>query len=139
MKLRRISKWIDAPLKAVYSWCTDFSLSESDTKASGFQRRILERTSTRCVFVDVIGRSGKGPKLALNLVNLSPPRSWHLDFFGDPRNETVDYRLTRLGRGSTRLDMTFKVGLSRAERAGFQALWDKYASEIVEEYRSRSR
>ena len=138
MALRRFSKTIDAPIRHVYEWCTDFRLLNSDGSATKTDRRILESTRTKCVFVDILKGKGRQVGVAVNVVSLSPPRSWHLDLYGDPRNETVDYELRVLGPTRTRLEMRFKVGLSSIERTWFTKLWEGWASEIKKEYRSQS-
>lgn len=139
MSSKRFTKTIEAPLRRVYDWCTDFRLEGSDGGGSTTNRRILESTRTRSVFVDLFeGARGK-PGVAVNVVSLSPPNAWHLDLYGDPRNETVDYNLTSLGKARTRLDMRFRVGLSEIERVWFSKLWDRWASELEEEYMSHTR
>ncbi len=137
MTAKRFSQTIRAPLGSVYRWCTDFSVDEVTGDQGVWYRRILEKTRARAVFVDVIDAASGHPKLAVNVVQLAPPDAWHLDLFGDPRNESVDYRLRRRGPDETRLDMVFRVGLGPTEGAGFTALWEGYAREIVHEYRSR--
>lgn len=136
MRIRKFSQTINAPLRKVYAWCTDFSLDSSDSEGSTSSRRVLAKTRTKCVFVDLGPNEGGSPKLTVNVVTLQPPDAWHLDLYGDPRNEIVDYKLKELGKVSTRLDMVFKNGLSPSERTWFASLWERWAAEIERESRS---
>ena len=139
MKVKKFSKTIDSPLPHVYRWCTDFTEDDPKLTDSTWQRRVLEKTRSRRVFVDIYGREDGNLKLAVNIVSLRPPNFWHLDFFGDPRNEAVDYRLTSLGEKKTRLHMVFRFGLGRSEADWFTALRDKFAPAIEKDYRSRKK
>lgn len=139
MRAKHFSQTIGAPLRRVYAWCTDFRVDPAEARSPGWERRILEASRTRSVFVDLFSGGGSSPRLAVNVVTLKPPAAWHLDLYGDPRSEGVDYRLTRLGRSKTRLDMTFRVGLGPSEKAGFAQLWAQWAAEIERSYRSRTR
>lgn len=135
-----VSKVINAPIRFVYSWCTDYR--ESDTKLTGSKakRRILLKTEHRVIYVSSY-RSGGKSRNAVNVVTLYPPRAWHLDFIGDDDDEVGDYVLTRLGPQKTRLDMTFEEHY-KTRRAPTKAqdlkhtneVWDKYVPALENDY-----
>ena len=135
-----VSKVINAPIRFVYDWCTDYR--ESDTKITGSKakRRILLKTEHRVIYLSSY-RSGGKPRNAVNVVTLYPPKAWHLDFTGDDDDEVGDYVLTRLGPRKTRLDMTFEERY-KTRRAPTKdqdlkhtnEVWDKYAKALENEY-----
>jgi len=137
------SKAINAPRRFVFGWCTDLSEDDPRLSGSGFERRILARTKTKCIFIDLFPGQGGRQNVAVNVVTLKPPNRWHLDLYGDPHNVSLDFRLTKLAQDRTRLDMTFRESgtpgwwARDSEAAGFDELWSKYASEIEKDYGSR--
>lgn len=140
-----VSKIINAPIRFVYDWCTDFR--ESDTKITGSKakRRILMKTEHRAIYLSSYRSEGK-PKSAVNVVTLYPPKEWHLDFIGDEDDEVADYVLTKLGPNRTRLDMTFEEHYktrrppTKAEDLKHTILvWDKYVAALEKEYRRTLR
>ena len=102
----QFSKIIDAPVRFVYDWCTDYR--EDDYKLTGAKTRriILEKTSRRVVYVNY--QKGSKVGLSVGIVTLSPPNRWHYDSIGDQRNVTGDYRLTKIGPSRVKLEMQFK-------------------------------
>jgi hypothetical protein len=139
----KVSKVINAPKKFVYEWCTDFSSEDPKMTGSGNVRRIIEKTRKKAVYVNTYeGEDGK-PKMNVNIVALKPSSFWHLDQFGEEDNETGDYKLTRLGKNKTRLDMVFKeswkdiaqIPSIDEQSAGIHRVWDKYISVLEKEYR----
>ena len=134
--LRSFSKAINAPQRFVFGWCTDFSEDDPKLTGSNFERRILSRTKAKCVFVDLFPGQGGRQNVAVNVVALKPPNKWRLDLYGDPHNASLDFKLTKLARNRTRLDITFRESLLDSEAVGFDELWSKYASEIEKDYGS---
>ena len=139
----RISKIINAPLRFVYDWCTDFREDDYKMTGSKSRRTFLER-SRRLVVYAVRYPSGGGTKLGVNIVTLRPPRGWHLDSYGEEDNEFGDYRLTKLGPRRTRLDMVFtehwkiaKVPLKAEYLKDIGRIWDKYAAALEKDYTRR--
>lgn len=136
----KVSKIINAPLRFVYDWCTDFR--EDDRKMIGSRRKriILQKTKRRVVYVYVYRRRGK-VRSAVNIVTLQPPNGWHLDSPGQDCDEIADYRLTMLSPKKTRLDMTFKEQYkipkapSRVQDAkDLNNAWDKYVAALERDY-----
>jgi hypothetical protein len=141
----RISKIINAPLRFVYDWCTDFR--EDDYKISGSKSRrtFLEKTKRQVILVTRYPSNG-GFAVAVQIVSLHPPRRWHLDKFSQEENEVVEYRLRKLGSGRTKLDMVFKVEwkipnvpstaevLEETNRA-----WDRYSAALEKDYKNEKK
>jgi hypothetical protein len=140
----KFSKVINAPLRFVYDWCTDYR--EDDYKITGAKSRrlIVEKTRQRAVYIT----QQRGTKVgtAVNMVTLHAPNRWYLESIGDQRNETGEYRLKKLGPRRTRLDMVFRMNWkvpSAPTRAEFMKhlseSWEKYATKLVRDYKSKSQ
>ena len=137
----KFSKIINAPLRFVYDWCTDYR--EDDYKLTGSKsRRTFLEKSKRLVIYAIRYPVGREIRQAVNLVTLRPPRAWHLDSYGQEGNTFGDYRLTKLGPERTRLNMVFKEEWkvsripSRTEymRDG-DRLWDRYTAALEKDYK----
>lgn len=138
----RLSKTFNAPLRFVYSWCTDYREDDMRMTGSRKRRHILERTKGMVIW-RVEGKDVKSRFDPIRVVWLNPPRSWHLECCGD-ETEAGDYRLTSLGREKTRLDMTFrttyydpkKVVSEREYIRDALSHWDGYGRHLEMDYRS---
>jgi hypothetical protein len=86
------------------------------------RRHILERTKERFVWV-VNYKDGGREKEGVRAVWLHPPDSWHLDTCGDGR-EVGDYKLTRLGKTKTRLEMKFVETYDSPEEVEDKEEWE---------------
>ena len=140
-----ISKVINAPLRFVYDWCTDYREDDYKITGSKSRRTFLEKTRRRVIYVIRYPSSGKA-KHAVNIVTLHPPRGWHLDSFGEEDNEFGEYRLTKLSPRKTRLDMVFreewkiaKVPPKAESLKDIIRIWDKYAAALEKDYENRKR
>jgi hypothetical protein len=136
----RVSKTINAPLRFVYRWCTDYRASDPKITGSKSKRRILLKTSHRAIYVSTYLSDGE-PRSVVNVVTLHPPRSWHLDGIGDEIDEKVDYVLTKLRLGKTRLDVTVtvhykirEVPTKTQDAEELSGVWDKYVAALEKEY-----
>ena len=147
MDVITVSKTIDAPRRYVYDWCTDYRDTDPQITGSKSQRRVLEKTKKRAIYVQIYeGADGK-EKVAVDIVTLKPPSSWHLDYFGEEDDEIGEYRLRKLAEGKTRLDMVFKEEWKNIARVpsieeqirSTNEVWDKYVAALEKEYRSRKR
>lgn len=94
-----------APLEFVFRWCTDFTPKDAQYEADSYQRRILRRSKRFVVFED-LEDSEEGWIWARHVVRLEPPNRWHSDSTGNHRTIRLDYRLSRLPGGRTRLVLT---------------------------------
>jgi len=135
-----VSKVINAPLSFVYKWCTDYREDDPKITGSKNQRKILQKTRQRVIYLSIYKRRGKF-KYAVNIVTLYPEKAWHLDFLGEEDEETGDYRLTRLGARRTRLDMVFKerykirgAPTKAQDTKGTNEIWDKYVAALQRDY-----
>ena len=135
-----VSKIIKAPVRFVHDWCTDFR--EDDGKISGSKTRriVLQKTKRRSVYISAFKWAGRST-YGVNIVTLRPPNRWHLEYVGEEADEIGDYRLTKLGPGRTRLDMTFKERhkISNAptrneEMKHTNEIWDRYVAALERDY-----
>lgn len=135
-----ISKTINAPIRFVYYWCTDYRESDPRITGSKSKRKILLKTDHRVIYTSTYPSGGK-LRNAVNIVTLHPPKAWHLDFIGDEDDETGDYVLMKLGARKTRLDMRF-IEHYKTRRAPTKAqdlkhtheVWNKYLAALEKEY-----
>lgn len=139
----RVSKIINAPLKFVYDWCTDYRADDRKITGSKSKRTILEKTKQRAIYTTRYMNKGEEWNAA-NVVTLHPPKSWHLDSIGDEDDEVGDYRLTSLGPRKTRLDMVFKevwktldVPSKKDYTRHISDIWDKYRAALEKDYKKR--
>jgi hypothetical protein len=144
MDVTRVSKTINAPPHYVYDWCTDFREDDSKITGSKSQRKILEKTKKRVIYVQIYkGEDGK-QKVAVNIVTLRPLNAWHLDYFGEEDDEIGDYVVKNLGKDKTRLDMVFKekwknvAKIPSIEEQTKQSnkSWDKFVEALEKDYNS---
>jgi hypothetical protein len=147
MDVIKVSKTINAPLRYVYDWCTDYRETDPQITGSKSQRRVLQKTKKRAIYVQIYeGADGK-EKVAVDIVTLKPPTSWHLDYFGEEDDETGEYRLKKSGEGKTRLDMVFKekwkditkIPSIEEQIRSTNEVWDKYIASLEKEYKSRKK
>ena len=143
----KVSRIIKAPQKFVFSWCTDFREDDPKITGSSSTRKMLEKTKKRVVYIATYKGADGNTKMNVNLVMLHPHTSWHLDQFGEEDNEVGDYKLTRLGKEETRLDMVFKetwkniaqVPSLQEQISSTNRVWDKYVSALEQEYQASLR
>ena len=135
-----VSKKIKAPVKFVYNWCTDFREDDSKISGSKTKRIIMQKTKQRVVYVSAF-RWGRKSMYGVNIVTLHPPNRWRLDYAGEEADEVGDYRLTSLGRGRTRLDMTFKekykvrgAPTRKEDMKDTNEIWDRYVAALERDY-----
>lgn len=136
----RASRVINAPLKFVYNWCTDFREDDNKIAGSRTRRIILQKTKRRVIFMSTHRRRGKTIN-AVRIVTLHPPDYWHLDKVGEENDEIGNYRLTRLGPRKTRLDMAFnaKYKIANAptkeeDTRQTNRVWDRYTAALEKDY-----
>ncbi len=147
MDVIRVSKTINAPLRYVYDWCTDYREDDPQITGSHSQRKILEKTKKRVIYAQIYVGADGNQKVAVDIVTLKSPTSWHLDYFGEEDDETGEYRLKSLGKGKTRLDMVFKEkwkSIAKVPSIAEQVkstseVWDKYVAALERDYSSEKR
>jgi len=137
-----VKRVIRAPLKYVFDWCTDFRETDPKIIGSARQRVIIEKTRKRVVFAQVWNEAEGKTRVNVDIVTLKPPDSWHLDMFGSFRNETAEYKLKSLGKGTTQLNVEFKnrwrvvpkIETSEHEVKRLNDIWDGYAEALERDY-----
>jgi len=137
-----VTKTVNAPLKFVYEWCTDYREDDNQITGSKAQFRILQKTNRRVIYLRTHERDGK-TMICVKMVTLRPPKAWYLDQVGEDEDVIGIYKITRMGPEKTRLDMTFteKYKISDAptkeeDRKNTDQMWDKYVAALEEDYAS---
>src|SRR5271170_820316 len=133
----RVSLLIHAPSRYVYDWCTDY---RSDDGRFSNRR---PRPSFRVIRIRVARGSGRDPKIAVDLVRLNPPHSWHLDQIDETDRQSLDYRVSAVGRARTRLQLlsterwlTPKFPTREELRAQIAETWAMFATALEADYRA---
>ena len=137
----RLSKIIDAPIRYVYDWCTDFRPDDAKLEGSKSRHRVMRVSPQRLVRVKVASNGAKNPPMNVELVRLSPPNAWHKDTIGEEDLDSMDYKLTALGPNKTRMSLVMverwmvpkfpkKADWIRASNA----YWDELVVAIEERY-----
>ena len=99
----RLSKIVDAPLRYVYDWCTDYRSDDGKFESSRPRFRVIKLGPRRVVRVQTSATRANDPVVAVELIRLSPPNEWHVDGIGENDVGAVDYKLTKLGPEKTRV------------------------------------
>jgi hypothetical protein len=138
----RVKKTINAPLKFVYDWCTDYREDDNQITGSKVQFKILQKTNSRVIYLRTYEQAGKA-MIGVKIVTLRPPKAWYLDQVGEDEDAIGIYKLTRVGPEKTKLNMTFteKYKISDAhtkeeDRNQTDQMWDKYVAALEEDYAS---
>jgi hypothetical protein len=141
----RISLVINAPLRYVYEWCTDYRdddgrLSKARTPPTFRVTRVSPR---RVVRIRIARGPGRDPAITVERVRLNPPYSWHLDQIDEADQQSVDYRLTSLGRGRARLQLlvterwvTPEFPTKEELRAQVAGTWGRLGAAIEADFRA---
>ncbi len=139
----RLSKVVDAPLRYVYDWCTDFRPDDAKLSGSRSTHRVLRVSPQRLVRVKVARRGAKDPVINVEVVRLRPPNAWHKDTIGEEDLDSMDYRLTALSPTKTRVSLVmverWMVPEFRAKADWLRSAneyWDELVRAIEERYRS---
>lgn len=138
----RLSVVIHAPWRYVYEWCTDYRTSDSRfSRASTF--RVIRVSPHRVVRIRMTRRRGGDPAIAVEMVRLSPPHSWHLDQLDETDQQSLDYRVAAMGRGRTRLHLlsterwlTPSHPTKEELRAQVAATWARFGTACEVDFRA---
>ena len=136
-----------APLRFAFRWCTDFRTDDARLEEEGFERKIVSRSSRRIVYED-LEWARDGWHWAQYVVTLFPPDRWHAESVGNYRDATLDYRLTELAEGRTRLDLRWRrrpgpkggrvPSKAKLERSSSRA-WRSFARALERDYEEHRR
>jgi hypothetical protein len=141
----RLSLVIHAPARYVYDWCTDYR--SDDSRLSRHRPRptyrVIRVSPRRVVRVRILRESGRDPAIAVDVVRLNPPRSWHLDQIDETDRQALDYRVRAVGRARTRLSLlsterwvTPKFPTRAALRAQIARTWGHLVAALEADYRA---
>jgi len=142
----RVSKVVNAPLRYVYDWCTDYRaddwrLQSEDRVKPKF--RVLRISPHRVVRIRLGPSGSHDPLIAVDVVRLDPPADWHTDQIDERDRMALDYHLVRLGPRKTRLELyvterwvTPDFPTRRELRRRVSETWDRFSAALEERYRS---
>jgi hypothetical protein len=141
----RVSLVIHAPSRYVYDWCTDY---RSDDGRFSNRRprpsfRVIRISPRRVLRLRISQGSGRDPAIAVDLVRLNPPHSWHLDQIDETDRQSLDYRVSAVGRARTRLQLlsterwvTPEFPTREELRAQIAKTWAHFAAALEADYRA---
>jgi hypothetical protein len=147
----RVSLVIHAPSRYVYEWCTDYRSDDArlSSRRPRPSYRVIRISPRRVVRIRVYRESGRDPgifdhhRLAVDVVRLNPPHSWHLDQIDETDQQALDYRVRSVGRGRTRLELlsterwvTSEFPSREALRAQIAKTWAGLAAALEADYRA---
>lgn len=137
----RFSKTVAAPLRYVYDWCTDFRTDDGKFSKSKPRYRVLKLAPDRVVRVRYSNSRAKQFAMAVEVIRLRPPNSWHVDQIDEADIEAVDYKLSSLGPKKTRIVLDIverwmvpKFPPKTAWMAGTSLYWDRLAGALEDHY-----
>jgi hypothetical protein len=132
-----------APLEYVYRWCTDYTPNDARLENDEFQRRVLRRSTREVVYED-LDDTKDGWMWARHTVRLLPPNHWRSTSVGSHREYRLDYRLTKLPGGRTRLTLTarrrpYGIGPKNPPRSQWERnvrqLWNSFGRSLEKDFR----
>ena len=139
----RLSKIVDAPIRYVYDWCTDFRSDDGKLARYKTRHRVIRVSPQRLVRVRVASNGAKNPAMAVELVRLSPPNAWHKDTIDEEDLDAIDYKLTALSPNKTRVSLVIverwivpKFPKKADWLRSASKYWDDLVLAIEERYRS---
>jgi hypothetical protein len=139
----RLSLMIHAPSRYVYEWCTDYRRDDGRFSNARPRYRVIRISPHRVLRIRLSRGSGRDPRIAVDLVRLNPPRSWHLDQIDENDRQAVDYRVSAVGHARTRLQLlvterwvTPEFPTREALRAQVRRTWARFAVALEADYRA---
>ncbi|MCI4339211.1 MAG: hypothetical protein L3J68_02620 [Thermoplasmata archaeon] len=139
----RVSLVIHAPSRYVYEWCTDYRSDDGRFSNGRASYRVIKISPRRVVRIRVSRGSGRDPSIAVELIGLNPPHSWHLDQIDQTDQQSLDYRVSAVGRARTRLQLlsterwvTPEFPTREALRAQIAKTWAMFAVALEADYRA---
>ena len=143
----RIMQEFSAPIRFVFSWCTDFSPQDAGLEGEKYLRKVVERSRNRVIFED-LSETERGWAWMSHDVSLRPPKRWHMTGLGNNVDVVADYRLTALARDRTRLELRWRrkpknknaIRMTKAAReAETKTGWQNFARALERDYRRSQR
>lgn len=138
-----ISKIINAPIKYVYDWLTDYTEGDNAIWGGKFPKIILFKSKKKVVYAYYSQNPGRHPKLGVRFVMLHPSSfSWHLDYYGENDFETGEYELTRVAKDKTGLRIVLQNSWKRRTgptskqfKKHGDMVWEKYCRALEADYK----
>ena len=139
----RITKIVNAPIRYVYDWCTDFRSDDGKFSRSKARIRVVRVSPRRLVRIRFANTGAEDPVVAVEIVRLSPPNAWHKDTIDELDLDSIDYKLTALGPKKTRVSLVIverwvvpKFPRKAEWVRSSSNYWDKLVLALEERYRS---
>ena len=139
----RLSRTVAVPLRYAYDWCTDFRSDDGKFSSARPRFRVVKVSPRRVVRVRVASTVARDPPVAVEIVRLSPPDSWHVDQIDEHDLEAVDYKLTALSPMKTRVSLVIverwmlpKFPKKAEWLRSTTEYWDRLVKAIEERYRN---
>lgn len=144
MNVFKLSKTINAPMKFVYDWCTDFAAVQAAVPTA--PRKVVQTSRKRIIFIEIYEGADGGQKAGVDIITLRPPRSWRMEYIGEENDEFAEYTLSQLSKERTRVEASFRnrwkgsFSLSTPQKRKIESdLWDRYAAAVELAYSKTSR
>jgi len=138
----QVTKTINAPLKFVYDWCTDYREDDNQITGLHVQFKILQKTKQRVIYLRT-RKQNQRTMTAVKIVTLHPPKAWQLDQTGEDEDALGTYRLMRLGPTKTRLNVRiterYKINGAPSkdeDKKATDQMWSRYVAALEKEYTS---
>lgn len=139
----RISKVAEVPARYAYDWLTDYRSDDGKLIGSKARYKVVRLAPERIVRIRISKGKAGAPRIAVDLIRLSPPNSWHTDQIDEIDLATVDYSVRPLGPKRTRvvvdiLERWMTPGFPKAAdyRARTDEYWGKLVAALEDRYRS---
>jgi hypothetical protein len=135
---------LEAPLRFVFRWCTDYSSGDGRDSGEGYERRVLQR-SVESVDLEDLYDTNSGWIWIHRAVSLHPPDRWHADSVGSDRTLSVDYRLSTGEAGHTHLSIRavrrpYGTGLANPPKSAWEdsvsKSWARLARVLERDYQN---
>jgi hypothetical protein len=136
-----------APLDFAYRWCTDYDPGDAALEKEEYRRRVLQRSPRQVVYED-LEDTKDGWMWARHTVRLLPPNHWISNSVGSHREYLLDYRLSKLPNGKTRLTLTGHrrpagVGGKNPSKAQWERnvrkLWSNFGRALERDYQKSTK
>ena len=139
----RLSKVAETPARYAYEWLTDYRADDGKLSTSRPRYRVIRVAKDRVIRVRISRTKVRTPPIAVELVRLKPPNSWHVDQIDETDLATVDYKVMPLGRSRCRITlhiierwMAPKHPSLSEYRTSTGKYWDTLVSALEVRYRS---
>ena len=138
-----------APLPYVFRWLTDYSPQDPTLEKGTYQRKVIARSRKGAVLEDLTDTK-RGWEWYRSVVTLHPPDRWHAELRGNVPDWSLDYRLTPLAPGRTRLTIRWHIRPQprfpyhpippkAATERMMRRLWKHFAEALDRDYRRAQR